>query len=230
MKNTLEKIRRNTRNLGLAGLIGAGSVFMNGCETPQDRMITGMLLGGLAPYSATPQAAQSANFIGGAMVSSANAELSRSQVNVNVNQGLGGQGNQERLPVATMIKGIRDCGEYGSENVRIILCNYCQDFDKNGFLEMTECIGMKENFSTNEQVVIRIDSIREDPNKFLLEYKLFGPNGSIIKHLLFDKDNNHTEGIEDLYKAGELKTGNYTVAVYRKDKHIGMFLFEVMDR
>ena len=89
MKNTLEKIRRNARDLGLAGLIGVGSVLMTGCETPQDRLITGILLGGMAPYSASPQAGQSANFIGGAMVSSANAELSRSQVNVNV--GVDGQ-------------------------------------------------------------------------------------------------------------------------------------------
>jgi len=50
-----DKIKRVGIGVGLAGLLSLN----NGCETPEDRMITGMLLGGMAPYSATPQAAQS---------------------------------------------------------------------------------------------------------------------------------------------------------------------------
>ena len=209
MKNTLEKIRRNARDLGLAGLIGVGSVLMTGCETPQDRLITGILLGGMAPYSASPQAGQSANFIGGAMVSSANAELSRSQVNVNV--GVDGQQDSRNSEIKQEQQ--NEIFYNGGDGIKVFYDNSigevwlfsCGDIHKRDY---------KKTFYDGEKISVAMDVKKKILYRGFLRLRLFSEDNNLIEEN-YEQSNEAIKLFYFNYSPYQLKFGKYTAAFYK---------------
>lgn len=78
--NLLSTIKKSGKKAATGGILSVA--LLTGCESINDRQALGLLLGGMAPLSARPAAGQSLNFLGDALVSSDNADRSRSEVNV----------------------------------------------------------------------------------------------------------------------------------------------------
>lgn len=233
MGNLLKRMRRNANSLGLAGLLGA-SAFLCGCEGVSDQQALGLLIGGSAPYAGTPQAAASAGFIGNALVAADATDRSRSQVNVNVNRGYGQQNNQQVY--VRKIEGVKLINDNELGLIQILTYNYLvpNKTEHNEAANLGNFItsfkenfrGLKENFTTNETVRIRVAFEKQCPAK-TFKYILFGPNGKIVTEWTPDTLN---YGFDDNHDPGELLPGSYTVVVERPGKIIGSSPFEIKDK
>jgi hypothetical protein len=118
-------MRRKTMKTARAWLallstgMGAGMMFVvAGCSTPQDTAVLGGLLGGLAPYSKTPQGAASMAAMGNAAGGFANAQASRSQIVIqNGGSGSGSMGSPATVYVVPTPVPAVEPDQFGTINV-----------------------------------------------------------------------------------------------------------------
>ena len=102
-------------------------------------------------------------------------------------------------------------------------CNFCMDFNNNGFLDYPEDYnGVKKVFSVGERVVLVIGTSRPVRN---LRIDLFDRNGEPVKTTQSE--------ILSAYKIEELKNlskGNYAAAFYGGGEFLGKTEFTVKDK
>ena len=83
-----ESVKKNARALCLAGII-APALMSGGCESLNNKSLSGAILKANAPNAKTPQGAYAANVFGDMLIGQGNAEAGKSQQTVIVNGAVG---------------------------------------------------------------------------------------------------------------------------------------------
>ena|SRR3989344_5044906 len=114
-----------------------------------------------------------------------------------------------------------------------IVCNYFEDFDRNGKIEVPEeVIGIKNKFNKREQVVVRFGTnIEGKIDDFDLKVLDSFGKDSVFRNNEIGRDYNKdlSYGSFRKFNPGELSAGDYTAVFYYKNLFLGRLDFTIFE-